>query len=158
GQLTIVQRTIMLFGHATPGADMQFVHGLGSVQSGMPGVATHPFLIPPFIREIPDHGGGPRGHLASERERVTLVYRVPVVLRYDVILVQSAGADATQETRPDSGGIAARLEAIRLWVPTVEISHHGDSCRIRRPDSEVRTLLARHRVRGRMGTQLLIGA
>src|SRR5689334_4419382 len=124
---------------------MQFVHSLWPLEAVVPGTIAHPVLIAPLVGEIPDHRGGPWRHLAAEGEGVTLVYRVTLVLRYDVILVQSAGADATQESRPDTGGVVTRLEAIRLRIPTIEIADHGDSSRIRRPDSEVCALLTRHR-------------
>src|ERR1700730_13705913 len=136
---------------------MQFVHGLGAVECVPHPAILHPLVIPPFIGEIPDHRGGPRWNLASERNGVALVDRISLVLRYDVILVQSAGADATQETRPDAGRVGSRFEAMRLRVPTIEIADHGDSSRIRGPDSEVGALFARLPSGGRMGTQLLIG-
>src|ERR1700730_9284088 len=137
---------------------MQFVHGLRGIQRiAMPAV-FHPFLVSPFVGEIPDYGCSPWRYLASERKGVALIDRVTRVFRYDVILVHSAGADATQEPRPDAGRICSRFEAIRLRVPTVEISDHGDRGRIGRPDSEIGALFTRLVGRRRMGTQLLVRA
>src|ERR1700724_4081111 len=105
---------------------MQFVHGLGAVECVPHPAVLHPLGIPPFIGEIPDHRGRPRWGFASERNGVALVDRISLVLRYDVILVQSAGADATQEPPPDAGRVGSRFEAMRLRGPTVETPHPGD--------------------------------
>src|SRR5882724_1004829 len=136
---------------------MQFVHGLRAIERVAPRAVLHPLLVAPFIREVPDYRGCPWRYLAPERKGVALVDRIALVLRYDVILVQSTGADATQETPPDAGRVGSRFEAMRLRVPTVELSDHRDGGRIRSPDGKVGALFARFPGGGRMGTQLFVG-
>src|ERR1700716_1656511 len=101
---------------------MQFIDGLRAVECILDRAGLHPLVISPFIGEIPDYGRRSRWNFAPERKGVALVDRIAVILRYDVILVQNAGADATQEPPPDAGRVGSRFEAIRLWVPTVEIA------------------------------------
>jgi len=80
-------------------SEMQFVHGLRRSSALRPG-GLHPLLVAPFIREVPDYRGCP-WRTSHRNARVALVDRIALVLRYDVILVQSTGG-RTQETPPDA--------------------------------------------------------
>ena len=52
--LAIGERTVVLFGDAHPGAEMDFVDGLRRAQGVASGAILHPVVIAPSIIEVPD--------------------------------------------------------------------------------------------------------
>jgi hypothetical protein len=138
-----------------PGAEMDFVDRNRRRQGVAVAAFGHPFLVVPGIIEVPDEGGGARRDLMEEGERVHLVHTIAVVVRYDVILVGGAVADAWDEAGPDAGG-ALGVQRVLVLAPAVEIAHDEHAGRRGCPDREVR---ARDSVDGvRMGAHLVVEA
>ncbi len=139
GQLAIGQRAVVFLRHPSPGAQVHLVYRHGRVERVCAGARLHPLVIAPFVRQVPDDGRGSRWQLGVEGERIRLVDAVTRVSRGDVILVDRSGGYSRNETFPDAGRIAARLERVGRGVPTVEVAHYRDGGRIRRPDTKVST-------------------
>jgi len=81
----------------------------------------HPLLISPGIVEVPNPGGRPGGYFPEKREWVSFVDHVMVVLRDDMVFVESPFADSGNESFPDSRLVPSGAKRTDLRVPFVEI-------------------------------------
>ncbi len=152
GQLAVGERTVVLLRRPSPGPHVEFVHGEGRPER-IPGVPLlHPLVVAPVVSEVPDEGGGAGRRLPGKREGIALVAAVAVVTGYDVILVQSAVADAGDEPFPDARAVVTDGELMAVVVPAVEVADHRDPGRVRRPDREERAVrfVDAHEVRAQL--------
>src|SRR5215471_3686541 len=95
----------------------------------------HPLLIAPLVVQIPHHRRGSRRLLLQQANGISLVHAVSVTVRFDVELVKRPMVRARYKSLPDARG-SARIQAVRLRIPSIKVSNHRDRARIRRPHAE----------------------
>ena len=155
-ELAVGERAVVLFGHATPRAEVHFVDRDRCRERAACAACRHPLVVVPGVREVRDLGRGVGRQLRAKRERVGLVDAESLVsCRLDPVLVQLPGPDAGQKPFPDAGAPAAR-QRVRVLAPLGERTHDADALGVRRPDGEVRPGLAVHLAR--MRAELLVQA
>jgi hypothetical protein len=125
----------MIFGHAHPGAEVHFVNRDRRFDRALRAALLHPVAVVPGVVEVPHGRGRARRFLLVKAQRVGLVGAIAVLMRFDVVLVQGALADAGNESFPDSG-TAARAQRVRLRMPMIEVADHRHFARVWRPDRE----------------------
>jgi hypothetical protein len=125
-----------LLEHATPGTDVHFVNRHGFVEPVMVLALGHPFLIVPSIVEVPNNRCGPGRNLIERGKRVGFVDPIAAHARANVILIQSALADAGNEAFPNAGA-GFRRKRLAGLVPIIEIADDRNLFRVGRPDGEV---------------------
>ena len=76
---------------------MQLIHSLRRIERVMARPVFHPFVIAPFVGQIPDDRRGAWRYLTQERIGVGLIDRVTHVRGNDVIFVHCARSDAAYE-------------------------------------------------------------
>ncbi len=86
-ELAIGERTIVLFGDAHPGAEVNFVDGDGGVQGVVGGAFFKIASVVPGVVEIPDHRSGARRLLGEKAHRVGFFSLVPVFIGLDMEFV-----------------------------------------------------------------------
>src|SRR5690348_6926299 len=71
----------------------------------------------------------------AQRERIGFEGKDVAVHAFDLILIESAGAEVREEELPDAD---AEMAAHRMAaaVPLVELTHDADAARVRRPHGE----------------------
>ena len=94
------QRTIVLFWHPHPRAQMHLVNRLWCAKRVATGALLHPFTVVPLVVEVPDDRGGARRLLMQQAERVGLVDAIPVAIRFDVEFIERALGHAGDEALP----------------------------------------------------------
>src|SRR5262249_55669616 len=77
-----------------------------------------------------------RRSLAAERVRIGLVDPVIALVGDDVEFVQAARPRLRRAAFPDAGGVADMAHRVRAGIPAVEVAHHRDRPRVRRPHRE----------------------
>ena len=136
GELAVAQRAVALERIPAPRAEMHLVDRHRAAQRVGGGAALEPVLVAPgVLRLVHDRGVGGR-HFGVEREWIGLEPQT-TLLRPDLELVLRALVHAGDEQLPDPRG-AERAHRMQASVPGVEVAHHGDRARIRRPDGEGR--------------------
>src|SRR5579884_738537 len=100
----------------------------------------HPFVIAPFVIQVPDARGCLRRHLPVNGKGVRLVHPISVITRLDVTLVQFPALEAGNKSLPHPSE-AAWSEQVALFVPSVKITDHRHQFGIGRPDGETRSSL-----------------
>ena len=121
----------------SPRAQVHLVDADGAVQRVALRALRHPVVVSPPKPEIPDLGCGLGWRLVVKAEWVRLVDPVPAVAY--VVLVRGGVAGLGDEALPDARD-AARLEDVRVRVPTVPVPDHRHPIGVGRPDGEVRSL------------------
>ncbi len=130
GEFVPAQEAVV--GVAPPRAEMHLVDADRRVQGvGTPALCGHRR----HRRQRAHHAGGGRPHLALQRERVGLQRQQAAVAGEQFVLVGAARPDARQEDLPDAA-LAAQAHRVAAAVPVVEVAHHADPRRVRRPDRE----------------------
>ena len=102
---------------------------------------THPFLIAPVVDQVPDDRGGARRHLIVQSEGISLVNRVHVIARTNVILVHRSLVKIRDERLPHSR-TGLRAHGCGFGIPAVELADDRDTLRIGRPHREMRAAAA----------------
>ncbi len=99
--LAVGEGTVVLFGDAHPGAEVNLVDRHGRVQRVEGRAFFQEGGIFPGVVEVPDHGGGARRFLGEKSHRVGLFHPVAVFIGVDMELVQRPLADARNKAFPD---------------------------------------------------------
>src|SRR5208282_6876566 len=133
--LAIGERTVVLFGDAHPGAEVNLVDGHGRVQRVYGRAFFQKGRVVPGVVEIPDHGSGARRFLRKKSQRVGLFNLVTELGGADVELVKCALLDAGNKALPDSRRTAS-LERMGLRVPSIEVSDHRYIAGVGGPDAK----------------------
>src|SRR5208282_5992583 len=121
--LAVAERTVLLFGDAHPGAEVNLIYGHRRVQRVYGCAFLQKGSVSPGVVEIPDDRSRARRLLREKSHRIRLFNLVTELGRVDVELVQPALFDAGDETFPDSRR-TARLQEMGLRVPAIEVSDH----------------------------------
>ena len=129
----ITERTVVFVAH--PRAEVHFINRHRSVQRVGGLALLKKFLVIPGIIKIPDHRSRPRRSFAEKADRIGLFNLVTQLGRVNVKFVQSALVNARNEPFPNSRS-PARLELMRLRVPSIETADHRHLARIRGPDAK----------------------
>src|SRR6266540_5298147 len=101
----------------------------------------HPIEIAPLVVHVPYDGGRQRRVFGVERKRVSLVCRIPVVARDDVVLIMGSFPNPPEKPFPDSGSAVQMQEMLRFG-PSVEVAHHRNLLGVRCPHGEMGSLHA----------------
>src|SRR6266853_3445800 len=133
--LAISKRTVVLFGDAHPGAEVNFVDGHWCVQRVGGCALFEKGSVAPGVAEIPDYGSGARRFFGEQSYWVSFLSPGGVMRGVEMELVQRALVDTGDKTFPDSRR-AASLELMRLRVPTIEAADHRHAAGIGSPDAE----------------------
>ena len=133
--LAIGERTVVLFGDAHPGAEVNLVDGHGRVQRVYGRSFFQKGRVVPGVVEIPDHGSGARRFLREKSQRIGLFNLVTELGGADVELVKCALLDAGDKAFPDSRRTAS-LEWMGLRAPSIEVSNHRHITGVGGPDAE----------------------
>jgi hypothetical protein len=134
GELVVRQRTVSVQRVAAPRAEVDLVDRQRAAERIRGGAAFEPFLVAPDVFRVPDHRRVRGRHFGVEGKRVALETHA-AVLRSDLELVFRAFIDAGNEQFPDPGR-AEGAHRMQAAIPGVEVAHHGDRARVRRPDGK----------------------
>ena len=137
-QLDIGQRTLAFVG-LLPASQVHLVDRDRRIDVVARRPLVHPGLVLPRPPEpgLAHHRTGRRRVFRTDPHRVGLERHDHPVTGADLVFVGCAFADAGQENLPYPGR-TARAHRVHRAVPGVEIAHHRDPLRIRRPDGEMR--------------------
>src|SRR5271166_1046115 len=91
----------------------------------------HPTLIVPLVGEIANDGGRLRWNLHEKSVRIGLLLPKSSLGSSYGIFVVGARCHGGQKDFPDAAGAPAH--GMPPLIPLVEIAHHADNLRIRRP-------------------------
>ena len=117
--LTVTQPSVVVFGNATPGSEMDFIDCNRRMYRISLCARRHPVLVMPFVIEIPNDRCGSRRRLGMKRKRVRLIYLIAVVTRYDMVLVRIAMPNGGNKSFPNSR-LAAGIQLQARLIPVVE--------------------------------------
>ena len=148
-ELAVRQPAVAFLRHAHPRAKVHLVHGERRVAVVGRAAALHPAFVAPVVSEVPHDRGLAGRRLGVRGERVGLVDAGARRLGVDVVLVDRAMAHGGDETLPDAG-LLARVEAVGILVPAVEVADHAHGVRVRRPHREVRAFGVVGQVRAKL--------
>ncbi len=160
GVLLVAERPVAVVGHALPRAQMHLVGRDRRVDALGLLARVHPVLVVPAIAaQVAHHARGLGRVLRAEAHRVGLQRQQPAVAGDDLVLVERAFSDIGQEDLPYARGPTA-AHRVAPAVPAVEVSHHRDALRVRRPDGEMRALraLVLHHMRAQRRPEPLVRA
>ncbi len=116
---------------------MDFIDRYGSIEGVGLASRFHPRFVTPVMFKVPDDGRGIRRLLGIHGKGIALIDTVSTMFGNDMILVDGTEADPRHKTFPDAGGILSDLQAMRCFVPIVEVANDGDLLRVRRPYRKV---------------------
>ena len=138
GQLPVRQVRPPLALLPLPGAEVDLVHGHGSLEDASSRAALQPGRVPPLVAfDGADDRSRPRRELEPEAERVGLGEHLPRAPGADLVLVDLLLDDAGEEDLPDPG-LSPVAHRVHAAVPMVEIADDGDALRVGRPHRERR--------------------
>jgi hypothetical protein len=114
----------------------------------------HPWIIPPFVPEVPHPGRGLGRALPAEGEGIAFVYLIAIVVRVDMIFVVHPMGDARDEPLPHARAIPPDFQGMSILVPAIEVPDHRNTLRIGSPHGKGSPL---HPVDAEeMGTELVV--
>src|SRR5664280_2104773 len=136
--LTVGERSIGLFGDATPRAEVHLVDRHRLLPRIDAGATLHPLVVLPVVTRLPHPRRGGRRHLEEAAQGIGLVEVVTAQARVQAVLVARRLLDARDEALPDAGTLARRQCVVRS-IPVVEITHHRHPVGVGGPEREVAT-------------------
>src|SRR5690606_6643838 len=147
GQLPVGEEALGIGRVASPRAQVHLVDAdrVGEAVAFSPG--AHPLVVFPLVGQVPDLGGGPRGCLVVEGERVGLVDQVRPVA--DAVLVGVRSPGRGHEGRPHPRR-ADRSQRVGVGVPAVPVPDHRHPLGVGGPHREVGALTVGGEVRSHL--------
>jgi len=118
-----------------PRTQMNFINRNGRLQAVLLSAMLHPIAIIPGIAQVPHFGCRARRLLMAKTIGVSLVYRVPMLCRRDVVLVESALPYLGNEGLPDAR-VVQHLHCMSRRIPAIETADDRYNVSIRRPNGK----------------------
>src|SRR5436190_3284259 len=126
----------IMFIRTHPTGKMHFIYAPGSIERIVFLAVLHPFLVLPFIIQVPGDGCGLWSSLPKMRKRISFV-RFPAVITDDVVFVSFTQFKPGNESFPNTTVIPSWIQFIFALVPIVKIANYRYRSAVWRPYTEI---------------------